>query len=270
MIADPEHERLAEFLGAYALDAVEPSERQLVEGHLEACPRCRYELDGLRKVAADLAMSWAHEGEQPPAALWDRIAAQIGAGAGDRSGQVVALPSDLAGRSRRRSHGRTTRHQLAWLGGAAAAAAAVAIAGLAVGLVQSQGQVHQLQSAIAGRGSNAAVRAALLSPGRRVVELRSTAGTDVAEIVVRHDGIGYVVHTRMTPLPAVETYQLWASIDGRPISLGLLGREPVRGAAFSLGTSAAAARELMVTIEPSGGVSVPGQAPIATAPLSLA
>lgn len=276
MIADPEHQAVADLLGAYALDAVEPAEVQHVEEHLGSCPRCREEVDQLRTVAAGLG----NLSEQPPARVWDRIAAGVGSLApdpgsrqlssatpakpatsleGPAMGSVVQLAEGRARKSRRR---RT------WAATMTGAAAALAIAVLASGLVQANGRVHQLQSALAGRAPDAAVRAALASRGHTMVSLRTTAGTTVARIVLAKSGVGYVVSSAMSALPASETYQLWASINGRPISLGLLGRRPQTGAAFSLGSAAVATRELMVTVEPAGGLVAPDRSPIATARVS--
>jgi anti-sigma factor RsiW len=267
MTVDPEHDRTAELLGVYALDAVDLDERSQVEQHLGACPRCRAELDVLRQVAADLAVMDGIEGEQPPASVWDRVAAGI-ADHGVRPASVPAAVVPIGGR--RRTTTRTGPHRVAWIGGVAAGAAAAAIAVLAVGLVHSDGQVRQLRSALAGRGPTSAVRAALEARGHRVVDLRSSHGGRLAEVVVQRSGVGYVVSSTMTALPANETYQLWASIDGRPISLGLLGRKPAPGEAFSLGASVASARELLVTVEPAGGVPSPDRTPVATAPLAPA
>ena len=51
------HEQASELLGAYALDAVDGDEFTELEEHLEMCPRCRAELDGLREVAAAMGNS---------------------------------------------------------------------------------------------------------------------------------------------------------------------------------------------------------------------
>lgn len=270
MTAHPEHDRVVELLGAYALDAVDPEEKWLVERHLAECPRCRSEVDDVRQVAADLAITSGLESEQPPPAIWDRVAAGIAASEarardlpGGPSGEASRRPADHSSGSQHRYH------RLAWLGGAVAGAAAAVIAALAIGLVHTESQVHRLQSALAGQGSQLAVGAALASPGHQVVELRSGDGAQLAEVVVQHNGVGYFVRSTMTELPSSQTYQLWASINGRLISLGLLGRQPASGAAFSLGSSAAGARELMVTVEPAGGVARPDRAPIATAPVAL-
>jgi len=250
-----EHEEVAGLLGAYALDAVDPDEAAQIERHLEECTTCRGEADALREVAAALGTQAGLEGEDPPGEVWDRIATDVGA----RPKPVVL------------DHRRNARWVRArtWAAAAVASGAAAAIALLAVGLVNSQGRVHELQAALVARAPAAAVQAALAAPGHDVVRLRDTHGTAVAELVVEHDGAGYVVGSRMPPLPSGETYQLWASIDGKAISLGLLGSRPVRGGAFSLGSAANSARELMVTVEPAGGVVAPSAAPVATAPLSF-
>ena len=67
------HEEIESLLGAYALDAVTPDERVLVEEHVEGCPRCRAELDAFMEVAAALGNSV----DPVPHELWDRIAGQL-------------------------------------------------------------------------------------------------------------------------------------------------------------------------------------------------
>ena len=67
------HEDIQELLGAYALHAVDPDEAEVVEAHLEPCPRCRAEVEGHREVATMLGNS----GGDAPDGLWDRIASQL-------------------------------------------------------------------------------------------------------------------------------------------------------------------------------------------------
>jgi anti-sigma factor RsiW len=270
--ARSDHDEVAELLGAYALDAVDAEEARRIEGHLAECPRCRGEVDELRDVAAALASQSALEADQPPPELWARISDAVGRSA--RVAPVDQVPQPSVSRppasiTRLADARRRTRDPRRWLQAIGAAGAAAAIALLALGLVNADGRVHQLQSAVAGSGAQAAVRAALVSPGHKVVRLRTPSGTAVASLVVEHTGAGYVVSSRMSPLPADETYQLWASIGGRPISLGLLGRRPATGTAFSLGSAARIARALMVTVEPAGGVAAPDHAPVAIGALGL-
>src|SRR5579875_1301518 len=71
MSTNPEHDEIADLLGAFALHSVDPDEDALVRAHLDGCPRCRSELDELEEIAAALAT--AHV-EEPPADLWPEIA----------------------------------------------------------------------------------------------------------------------------------------------------------------------------------------------------
>ena len=64
------HHDIQELLGAFALDAVDDTERDVIEAHLAGCPRCRAEVEGHRETAALLA----HSGERAPEGVWDRIA----------------------------------------------------------------------------------------------------------------------------------------------------------------------------------------------------
>ena len=57
-------------VGAYAVDALEPSERTLFEEHLATCADCRAEVQSLREAAALLADASAVE---PPPALRERL-----------------------------------------------------------------------------------------------------------------------------------------------------------------------------------------------------
>ena len=63
-------------LAAYALDALDDAERQAVDDHLERCPECRSELAGHHETLAALGTT---SEEAPPAAVWERVAAGIGA-----------------------------------------------------------------------------------------------------------------------------------------------------------------------------------------------
>src|SRR5947208_338680 len=59
------HQRYADDLGAYLLDALSADETAALESHLAECPECRPEVDGLRAAADPLpraAQTWG-----PPA-----------------------------------------------------------------------------------------------------------------------------------------------------------------------------------------------------------
>ena len=67
------HDEVSELLGAFALDAVDGDEYELIEAHLAECPRCRAEVDAHREVAAALGNSV----EPLPDGLWDSIASRL-------------------------------------------------------------------------------------------------------------------------------------------------------------------------------------------------
>jgi anti-sigma-K factor RskA len=143
----------------------------------------------------------------------------------------------------------------------------VTVGVLAVGLAHSDNKVSQLQSALAAKGNSGGLESALANPHHQVVRMRSTNGTQLAEFLVVPGGHGYLTASTMPALPSDETYQLWGEIDGRPISLGLLGSH-VQSAAFIDGGSMPS--KLMITVEPAGGVVTPDRTPVATGEISLA
>jgi anti-sigma factor RsiW len=197
-----EHEAIRSLLGAYALDAVDPDERDVVETHLRTCAACRAEVTDHREVAAALASGNA----AAPADLWDRIA---GALDDPPPPEVIDL-----GRVRTVRRGAPRR-----LGAVvAAAAAAVAVLALVAGgtIARQDQQIDDLA---------ARVDEAETGPSLRVAELASAAGDlSVSAVVAGTDG--YVLAADLPPLDADHTYQLWGITDGQARSLGLLGRDP--------------------------------------------
>jgi anti-sigma-K factor RskA len=200
---DPELDSL---LGAYALDALDPAERDRVEQYLAAHPTARDEVDELRESAASLALAPVHD-LTAPSELWDRISEKIG----EEPRAFTPLPK----KSRRRP---------ALIGSALAAVAAIAIVFLAASLLvvrDNDSRPTDLQ---------AAYDKAAEQSGAREVALASATGDAVAHAVVLPDGTGYLRNDDMTPLSAGETYQLWA-VSGAPdapvvISAGVFGTDP--------------------------------------------
>jgi anti-sigma factor RsiW len=242
------HDEVESLLGAYALDAVDPSERDAVEAHLRECPRCRAEVAEHREVAALLASS---SGGDAPAGLWDRITASIDAGAdGVDVAPVIALGARTGPR----------RRPLTTIGAAALAAAAVVAIGLVGWRVVDQGdQIDRLQTAIHSGGLAQAALAAEGDPRARTVELTASDGRAVATAVVLPDGTGYLVRDRLSALGSDRTYQLWAVVGDRTISAGVLGNDP---SVLSF-RAPASATALAVTDEVAGGVVRTQQKPVA-------
>jgi anti-sigma-K factor RskA len=200
------HEELRALTGAYALDAVEPDERELIELHLMECPRCRAEVAEFREVAAFLA----HNGHPAPERLWDRISGALEETPPPLDlAPVVALPT-------RRSTGMRV---------AAAVAAAAAVVAVFFG-VKVVDQGNQLDRIEKQNAIDRAVVQAQQDPRSRTVDLVSANGTEAAEVVLRPDGTGFLVKDRLAPLSPDRTYQLWMLVEGKAISAGVLGPDP--------------------------------------------
>jgi anti-sigma factor RsiW len=256
------HEEAIELLATYALDAVAGEEREAVEQHLAECPRCRTELDAFREVTTALGNSV----EPLPEGLWANIAGRLPE-RHDRERppmpRLVRAEGDDAGRERTLRPGRSRsvpgRGRLAGIAAVVVAAAAV-VTVLSVSLVHANDQVSQLQQS-ANEATPGAVVSALETPGHQVVNLEGTGHAQVAQFVVVPDGRGYLVSSSLPPLSAEHTYQLWGIVDGKPISLGLLGQSPHQ-ATFTLAGSPSPSK-LGITVEPSGGAVVPSQPMVA-------
>jgi len=264
------HEQVLDLLATFALDAVEADEYEQIEEHLATCPRCRAELDALREVAAALGNSV----EPLPEGLWSSIAGRLPAppDEGPPPMPLLVRPGQRAGEAgegarqdaspgfqtpRRVRQPASSRRRLLSVASIAGAAGAVA-AVLGINLAHDNQQISRLQHVSA----TAAVDAALHTPGHKVIDVDSAGAVQLARFVVLPSGQGYLVASHLPPLTNKETYQLWGVINGRAISLGLLGRNPREGA-FTLAGSPLPSK-LGVTVEPAGGSEAPTSAMVAS------
>jgi anti-sigma-K factor RskA len=238
------HRKIAELLGAYALDAVDPDEAAAVESHLLTCPRCRDEVAGHLETAAFLASA----GAPAPDGVWTRIAASLEE-APPRL-DLTRIPG-LAGRRERRS---LPARPVAAI--AAVAAGVIALLGFQV--QEQDERLDQLSPAIEQRGLDEAVAAALFDDRSKKVKLVSDSGTLFANAVVQPDGKGYLVGHNLPDLPSGLTYQLWGLAGDQMVSLGVLGAEP----AVRAFTAAGDVSVLAVTAEQAGGVASTTKAPV--------
>ncbi|WP_421119250.1 anti-sigma factor domain-containing protein [Aquihabitans daechungensis] len=250
------YDEFSDLLGAYALDAVDPDERERIELHLTDCPRCRAEVAEHREVAAYLS----HTGATAPEGVWDRIASELSPAAPPMrmtimpTGEAVSEPDSDAeaasadvvtpiGASRR----RPSRPMLAVL---AVAASIIVLLGV-VAVSQSQ-RLNQGQS-VEEMASDAAADSKLK------VDLTGDDGT--AKAVVGADGQGYLIMDEAAPPSDGEVYQLWGKVDGTVLSLGTFGDTTV--VPFSVDPSRIADIELFaVTEEKAPGVAISEQVPI--------
>jgi anti-sigma-K factor RskA len=200
-------DEIRELLGAYALDAVDPDEREAVEALLVRDPRARAEVAEFRETAALLAQG----GGEAPTGLWHRIEESL-----EEPPPPLVLP---VGRPRRRV-GRIA----AVVGIAAAVTAFVALGAKVVD------QDRRLDDVASPSVSDLA-DAARDDPAARTLTLASSDRSVQAEIVWLPDGTGYLVDDNLPALPDDKTYQLWAvtgddTAASQVISAGVLGSNP--------------------------------------------
>ena len=265
-----------ELLGAYALGALDESERARVDELLAKSASARAEL--ARYDHALGALTDAEATTTLPAGSWDRLRsalhaddANVGDEAAIATGLVAGLPADdspdvspedgadlpplrLPPRQPEGATGVVVplrpRRRVALL---LASAAALVAVGLVVGtLVRRTGGDRLADVA----------KAARTAPGSVHGSLATTDGVTL-EAVVDAQGNGYLFADRLPALPEGRTYQLW-SLDGpAPVSLGLMGNRPGL-VTFPTGGQV---RSLAVSAERSPGVTQPTN-PIASGTLS--
>ena len=159
------HEDIQELLGAYALHAVDPDEAELVERHLETCPRCRAEVEGHREVATHAR---EHRGRR---ARWP-----LGPHRQPARGHAAAhAPRPPGRRGRRHAAGDPPTRSGATGSSTAAlgAAAALAIAVLGAQVVRQQDQLDDMESALEETTLEAAANRAFDDPDAVKLQLQS-------------------------------------------------------------------------------------------------
>jgi len=269
------HHDIQELLGAFALDAVDDDERDVIEAHLAGCPRCRAEVEGHRETAALLA----HSGDRAPDGVWDRIAEALDEAPpaldlariaplqpGSATEPTPAAPGgaaghadELAGRRAARALPRSISLRVA-AATMAVAAALTLFLGVALGhrgggdLSRLDRAVQAMQQAVVGN----AATLALADPHAEQVKLTSTDGKATAQVVRLPDGTGYLVPNGLPALPGGRVYQLWAVRSDAKISLGVLGAKPEVSPFRMAGPVVAYA----VTDEAAGGVGTTQNQPV--------
>lgn len=216
------HLEIQESLGVFALDAVDDDERRIIEAHIAECDECRDEVAEHREVITKLAATerWA------PPGLWDGIATQLTPPATEPVHPDTS--SDLAD---------IVPLRRPWLRVAAVAAAMVLVGSAAVvqtvrldrtsdALQVAEAAAAEAEALAARPALDQVARTAVGDPGAQLVSLEASDSNAKAIIVLMPDGTGYITQHTLEPLPADRTYQLWAIVDGRVISAGVLGSDP--------------------------------------------
>ena len=210
------HLDVQESLGVYALNAVEPAERTLIERHLELCAECAAEVADHREVAAMLSATE----RSAPAGVWRGIANQI-----TWRDRVSKAAKNVVPLKRRWLRPVAVAAALVVLG-AAAIVQTVRLDDVSSDLKNEQQAVAALSEELSSPGLRQVATSAMGDPGSQLVSLGSQTSSANAIIVLMPDGTGYLTQHTLQPLPDDRTYQLWAIVDGKVISAGVLGPDP--------------------------------------------
>jgi anti-sigma factor RsiW len=230
-------DEFTDLLGAYALDALEPEERERVADHVRTCPWCSAEVAAHREVAALLSSS----GTVAPPGVWDRIQTELSPAAPPLrmsftpAGEVDPLVStsglgvpgpagqpDEIGEGHRRDGSDapvvpvgSARSFSSRAVGAAMAVAASLLIVLGFVAVQQRNEADRARQEMA---------AATSVPPEGLSDLRVKligSNPDVgAQAVVNSSGEGWLVTNDLPEAGTEELYQLWGVVDGSALSLG--------------------------------------------------
>jgi anti-sigma factor RsiW len=214
-----------ELTAAYALDALDESERERYEAHLATCEECREELASFWAVSG--ALAHAAGGPAPPPALRERILQQA------RSERPNVVPF-------------RRRFVLTPAAGIAAVAALVAL-GLGLWGTSLSRELDERKGELAVLGD----------PNAQIFE---TANGE-ANLVVTPTGEAALVVRRLAPAPEGKDYEIWVFENGVPRRAGLFERPGIA----VLDRRVRPGQMVAVTVEPDGGLDAPSGAPIFTA-----
>lgn len=230
--------------GAYALDALEPSERTAFTAHLATCEACRHEAAEFEATAARLAAAAA---QPPPATMKHRTMAAVDG--------VRQLPPHTAPVTAPVAIGGALRRRALSLAVAASLAAAV-FAGLAAW--QHQESLQHEQRARRAEQHTDTIGAVLAAPDARTV--RAPARNGAATTVVssaRQNRAVFAAAGLPAPAPG-HTYQLWLEQSGTMRPAGFIEQDGT----VLLDGGTAGAGAVGLTLEPAGGSLRPTTPPL--------
>lgn len=253
--------QIEELLGAYALDAVDPDEREQVELALIDHPEWRDEVAGHLEVAALLA----HTGAPAPEGLWGRIADALEeAPPALRLAVVPSGPSAPAPPPRSEpaaviSLDEARRNRRARAGMILGAVAATTILFLGIVAVRQEQRLDRQEQELMLPSIDELAAEALADPDSREAVLESEDGSLAAKAVIQPDGTGYLLGDELPELADDRSYQLWGVTEGGTVvSLGVFGPQP-HTATFQVDGEVSA---FALTEEVEGGVVTSANAPV--------
>jgi anti-sigma-K factor RskA len=227
-----------ELTAAFALDALDPEERETYEAHLAQCARCREELASLGETAT--ALAFGVTSPAPPKRLRDHI---LAAAAAERE-NVVPLPM-----------------RRPWLVRATVAAASVAACAAVVLGVWAGTLSHSLDRARAASARAEMAAQVLADPNSQQTSL--TGGNGM--LAVDPSGRGVLVVHRLPAAPSGRTYEAWVIPPGGvPRKAGLFSSKGSM-TMVPLAENVPKGSVVAATVERAGGVDKPTGTPVFSA-----
>lgn len=221
--------------GAYALDALDPHERALVEAHLDQCSECWQEVRGFHLTAARLAEA---ETDTPPPGLRDRLMSDIATTTQERPVVTTLAPR---GRWRR------------------AVPQVLVAASLLVAVGSVGAYLTERDRADDLRAETARISAVMVASDATMLDGNVRTGGTMRIVASPSHDAAVVMGSDLKELDDGHVYQVWAMHDGVPRSLGVLGR----GAGMIYAQEIAGSDAFAVTVEPDGGSPAPTTDPVA-------
>lgn len=251
------HEELAALAPAYALDALDPAEREVFEAHLGHCLPCRSAVREFSAVGAAIGYSAPVAAPRPE--LRQRVLDAVRA--------TVVPPAE---------RGRVRPLVFAW--GAAAALLAVTV-GLAAYVVSLNDRIADLQAQLTEATSRRLLADRAVIEARRIsVETRASLDVLVAPDLARIDLAGQpaapsararalwsrqrgmvIFASNLPALPPGRTYQVWVVTARDRVSAGVAAPDTTgrMSGVFATPRDIDPPVAVAVTIEPAGGVAQP-------------
>ncbi|GAA3092733.1 anti-sigma factor [Streptomyces roseofulvus] len=234
---------------AYALGALDDTERKDFDAHLKTCEACRQEAAEFQATTARLAAAVA---QPPPPEAKARVMASIDG--------VRQLPPRIPAASTAPVLGGMLRRRAVPLALAASVAAA-ALGGVAVWQTHNgQGLERQARQA---QQQLDAVSAVLAAPDARTVHGKAANGALTTAVSSKQQNKAVFTAADLPAPGTGKTYQLWLDHDGTMRPAGLIdhdGTVPLTG-------DPADAAAIGLTLEPAGGSPQPTTEPLLLMPL---
>jgi anti-sigma-K factor RskA len=230
--------------GAYAVNALDSSERAEFEAHLASCTACQEEIANLRETAAMLGATTPAE---PPAALRDRLLREVRT--------VRPLPPEVGAEAPARTDAPNVRRLplRRRLTALVAAATLLGAAGAGTAIWHEATTSDQARLTVADR--------VLRAGDAQRVDLALEGGASASLVRSVSQGKAILITRDMPAAPADRVYELWLQTPaGEMVPAGLMDGGSATVVLEGDATSATAAG---ITVEPAGGSKAPTTAPIA-------